>query len=142
MIIVGGIFTPCLSTGGGGGEILGYIFKNISGWDPGAVFLSRRHQENQSRTISKLNKVNHFAKMKFYIKHFANKCDQIRSFLRIWSHLLEKSTMENFIFLCSELTNTRLTQKHESAWGTFKCQRTLWNISLVIKESLRIQNGA
>ena len=25
-------------------------------------------------------------------------CDQIRSFLRIWSHLLRKSLMENFIF--------------------------------------------
>ena len=37
-------------------------------------------------------------KMKFSIKGFFNKCDQIRSFLRIWSHLLKKSLMENFIF--------------------------------------------
>ena len=37
-------------------------------------------------------------KMKFYIKDFLSKCDQIRSFLRIWSHLLKKSLMENFIF--------------------------------------------
>ena len=36
--------------------------------------------------------------MKFFIKDFSSKCDQIRSFLRIWSHLLEKSLMENFIF--------------------------------------------
>ena len=36
-------------------------------------------------------------KMKFFIKDFSSKCDQIRSFLRIWSHLLEKSLMENFI---------------------------------------------
>ena len=36
--------------------------------------------------------------MKFSIKDFFNKCDQIRSFLRIWSHLLKKSLMENFIF--------------------------------------------
>ena len=36
--------------------------------------------------------------MKFPIKDFSSKCDQIRSFLRIWSHLLEKSLMENFIF--------------------------------------------
>ena len=27
-----------------------------------------------------------------------SKCDKIRSFLRIWSHLLKKSVMENFIF--------------------------------------------
>ena len=27
-------------------------------------------------------------KMKFSIKDFSSKCDQIRSFMRIWSHLL------------------------------------------------------
>ena len=27
-------------------------------------------------------------------------CDHIRSILRIWSHLLKKSLMQNFIFLC------------------------------------------
>ena len=37
-------------------------------------------------------------KMKFSIKGFFSKCDQIRNFLRIWSHLLKKSLMENFIF--------------------------------------------
>ena len=36
--------------------------------------------------------------MKFSITDFFSKCDQIRSFLRIWSHLLKKSVMENFIF--------------------------------------------
>ena len=36
--------------------------------------------------------------MEFSIKDFFRKCDQIRSFLRIWSHLLKKSLMENFIF--------------------------------------------
>ena len=39
--------------------------------------------------------------MKFSIKDFFSKCDQIRRKLRIWSHLLKKSLMENFIFLCS-----------------------------------------
>ena len=38
-------------------------------------------------------------KMKFSIKDFFNKSDQIRSFLRIWSPVLKKSLMENFIFL-------------------------------------------
>ena len=37
-------------------------------------------------------------KMKFSIKDFFNKCDQVRSFLRIWSHLLKKTLMENFIY--------------------------------------------
>ena len=40
----------------------------------------------------------HCTKMKFSIKGFFNKCDQIRSFLRISLHLLNKSLMENFIF--------------------------------------------
>ena len=33
--------------------------------------------------------------MKFSIKDFFRKCDQ----MRIWSHLLNKSLMENFIFV-------------------------------------------
>ena len=37
-------------------------------------------------------------KMKFFIKDFFSKCDQIWSFLRIWSHLLKKSLMKNFVF--------------------------------------------
>ena len=37
-------------------------------------------------------------KMKFSIKDFFGKCDQIRKKLRIWSHLLKKSLMKNFIF--------------------------------------------
>ena len=37
-------------------------------------------------------------KMKFSINNFFSKCGQIRSFLRIWSHLLKKSLIENFIF--------------------------------------------
>ena len=37
-------------------------------------------------------------KMKFSNKDFFSKCDQIRSFLRSWSHLLKKYLMENFIF--------------------------------------------
>ena len=36
--------------------------------------------------------------MKFFIKDFFSKCDQIRRFLWIWSHLIMKSLTENFIF--------------------------------------------
>ena len=42
-------------------------------------------------------------KMKFSIKDFFNKCDQIRRKLWIWSHLLKKSVMENFIFCAVQL---------------------------------------
>ena len=39
-------------------------------------------------------------KMKFSIKDFFSKCDQILTFLRIQLHLLKKSLMESFI-LCA-----------------------------------------
>ena len=41
-------------------------------------------------------------KMKFSIKDFFSKCDQIRRKLGSWSHLLKKSLMENFFFFWSE----------------------------------------
>ena len=40
--------------------------------------------------------------MKFSINDFFSKCDQILSFLWIWSLLLKKSFMENIIF-CAEI---------------------------------------
>ena len=42
--------------------------------------------------------------MKFYIKDFFSKCNQIQMKLRIWSHLLKNSLMENFTF-CAVLIN-------------------------------------
>ena len=36
--------------------------------------------------------------MKFFIKDFCSKCDQIPRKLRIWSNLLKKSLKENLIF--------------------------------------------
>ena len=36
-------------------------------------------------------------KMKFFMKDFFSKCDHIRRKLLIWSHLLMKSLMQNFI---------------------------------------------
>ena len=38
------------------------------------------------------------------MKDFFSKYDQIRSFLQIWSHILKKSLMENFIF-CAVMFN-------------------------------------
>ena len=41
-------------------------------------------------------------KLKFSIKDFLSKCDQIHRFLRIWSYLVKKILMENLLhFLCS-----------------------------------------
>ena len=36
--------------------------------------------------------------MKFSFADFFSKCDQTRKKLRIWSQILKKSSMENFIF--------------------------------------------
>ena len=42
-------------------------------------------------------------KIKFSIKDFFSKYDQILRNLQIWSYFLKRSLMENFIF-CAELT--------------------------------------
>ena len=47
--------------------------------------------------------------MKFFIKDFFSKCDHIRQKLRIWSHLLKKSLMENFIFCAVTKQNQSFT---------------------------------
>ena len=47
----------------------------------------------------KFEKISNTAqKMKFSMKDFFRKCGKIRSFLLIWSHLLKKPFIENFIF--------------------------------------------
>ena len=47
-------------------------------------------------------------KMKFSMKDFFSKCDQIRRNLRIWWHLLKKFLMVNFIFCAVFNLNKRL----------------------------------
>ena len=47
-------------------------------------------------------------KTKFSIKDFFSKCDQICRKMRIWSHLLEKSVIEN-LFLRSDSSMLRRT---------------------------------
>ena len=44
--------------------------------------------------------------MKFSIKKFSSRCDQIHKNLQIWSHLLEKILVENFI--SCEVNNSRI----------------------------------
>ena len=51
-----------------------------------------------SKLKESLNSWNTAQKIKFSIKDFFSKCDQIRRKLRLWSHLLKKSLKENFIF--------------------------------------------
>ena len=46
-------------------------------------------------------------KMELSIKDFFSKCDQIRGFLRIWSYLVKKFIVENFIFCAVVVLNCR-----------------------------------
>ena len=56
-------------------------------------------------------------KLKFSIKNFFSKHDQIRRKLQIWSHLLNKSLMENFIFCSESQCSFKLHSYSERGWG-------------------------
>ena len=60
-------------------------------------------------------------KMKIPIKCFFSKCDQIRSFQRIWLHLLKKFLMENFIF-CRVPVDDIIKWRFRKYRGLFKIQ--------------------
>ena len=71
--------------------------------------------------------------MKFSIKDFFSKCDQIRRELRIWSHLLKKSLMENFFFCAVKVA---VQQAREQIEWVYKQQRENVEIkSLLLKPS-------
>ena len=82
-----------------------------------AIILSDK-TKNHSREICRKRKKelcsqriflkNTAQEMKFFIKDFFSKYDEICSFLQIWSHLLKKSLMENFIFCAVKLFFTLL----------------------------------
>ena len=59
--------------------------------------------------------------MKFSIRDCSSKCDQICSFLRSWSHLLEKSLMENFIFCAVMSLHIAIQKFHSSILSTTNC---------------------
>ena len=52
-------------------------------------------------------------KIKLSIKDFFSKCDQIRRKLRIWSNLLKKPLMENFI-VCAVMMKFSMTIQHHN----------------------------
>ena len=63
-------------------------------------YLCRNIFYKQFEEISRIGIPLTAQKTKFCMKDFSSKCDQIRRKLRIWSHLLKKFLMENFI-LCA-----------------------------------------
>ena len=57
------------------------------------------HRTRKGNMICRFHLINTLnKKIKFSIKNFFSNYEQIRSSQRIWSHLLEKTIMENFIF--------------------------------------------
>ena len=61
-------------------------------------------------------------KMKFSIKDFFRKCDQIRRVLRIWSHLLKRTLMKNFIFCARTIGRTGV-----NLWKSILWQKIMLN---------------
>ena len=49
-------------------------------------------------------------KMKFSIRNFLSKCHQKHRKLRIWSHLLKKSVIENFVFCAVSAKTKRFSE--------------------------------
>ena len=72
-------------------------FLGKSVFDKNLLFSFDYDFKNNLRTLA-YQICNTAQKMKFPIKDFFRKCDQIRRKLRIWSHLRKKTLMENFIF--------------------------------------------
>ena len=73
----------------------------------------------------------HFKKMKFSIKDFSCKCDQIRRKLRIWSNFLKKYLMENFFFCVADAIKKVTYNFNSNLYIFYKCPEadTAWKVS-------------
>ena len=60
------------------------------------------------------------AQKKFSSKGFFSKCEVILSFLRIWSHLLKKFSMKNFIFCAVYIHEVPTKHPREKNFGPTK----------------------
>ena len=72
--------------------------------------------------------------MKFSIKDSFSKCDQICRKLRVWSHLLKKSLMENFIFFAVIALSLFPDVSIFSIRFTEKAQKTSYLQNLIVME--------
>ena len=75
-------------------------------------------------------------KTTFSIKDFFGKCDQIRRKLQIWSQLLKKSLMENFIF-CAVWMISDIQQKdieHRIEWNGIELEFRLHKVDSISKQ--------
>ena len=76
--------------------------------------------------------------MKFSIKDFFSKWDQIRSFLRIWSDLLKKSLMKNFIFVQWSVQDLKLVWNSVSWFLFFPANIITENLSKLANQWINI----
>ena len=67
------------------------------------ITLKRMWSVAMSYNSSEAGKISHCKKKNFSNKDFFSKYNQIRRKLQIWSHLLKKSLLENFIFCAVSL---------------------------------------
>ena len=75
------------------------VQNNIQGCTHNNIQSTRKvNNHNNIQAVIFTENSNTAQKMKFSIKDFFCKCDQIHRKLRIWSHLLKESLMENFSF--------------------------------------------
>ena len=82
------------------------------------VFAKNLHHKFSSSTAQKI---------KFSIKDFFSKCDQIHRNLRICFHLLKKSLMENFIVQCIDgIIIYTLFKKMECLTGAWATVHEIW----------------
>ena len=112
--------------------IKNFVFRKVPSGD--VVYCFRRSsQPYEVSSIDCLDLKNDHCtkKMKFSIKDFFSKCDQIRSFLRIWSHLLKKSLMENFILCAVDevLTKPQEVVNADATHSTFKVDKVVLGIN-------------
>ena len=82
-------------------------FEAIAGWIPSSEFMNLFGDTNKFGLVYFIWDI--AQKMNFFIKDFYSKCDLVK--LRIWSHLLKKSLMENFIF-CT----LRVVHQNDPKW--------------------------
>ena len=73
--------------------------------------------------------------MKFSIKDFFSKCDQIRSKLPIWSYLLKESLMENFIFCALAICRKQKGEsKGKCIFKLLFSKKSDWGIVYLLKK--------
>ena len=78
----------------------------------------------------------HCTKIKFSLKDFFSKCDQIRRKLQIWSHLLKQSLMKNFFFCVVLNIKKLLALSRYDIWNLLECNGNRSHNNIVRNQTL------